>query len=182
MFGKSSIVRVGPAINSRTFGFRNSEKSWKEIFVERDFRSKIYGTLDSVVRSGTWKKVWPLHHSRPLGCTIRAVRSRYETVGCWGTDGINCRALAGGFINCGGQWRGSYLFEIRGPQNQNVEFRLWEHEGPITSLALDLTRIYSGSWDMTVEYGIAPCNTYSIARSHTGDSFYRRGGWCNTYV
>ncbi|KAJ8446180.1 hypothetical protein Cgig2_015951 [Carnegiea gigantea] len=30
------------------------------------------------------------------------------------------------------------------------EKTLWEHEGPVTCLALDLTRIYSGSWDMTV--------------------------------
>ncbi|RZR70549.1 hypothetical protein BHM03_00000426 [Ensete ventricosum] len=34
--------------------------------------------------------------------------------------------------------------------NHNSNFRLWGHEGPVTCLALDSTRIYSGSWDMSV--------------------------------
>ncbi|PPD76672.1 hypothetical protein GOBAR_DD26404 [Gossypium barbadense] len=67
----------------------SDEKSWKKLFVERDFRSKTF-----------------------LGrCSIDVLYGHTEA---------------------------------------NKEFRLWEHEGPITSLALDLTRIYSGSWDMTV--------------------------------
>ena len=56
-----------------------------------------------------------------------------------------------GFIHC---WRAvedlPHSFEFRATQNQNTEVRLWGHEGPITALALDLTRIYSGSWDTTV--------------------------------
>ncbi|KAL5101618.1 hypothetical protein RYX36_005945 [Vicia faba] len=40
--------------------------------------------------------------------------------------------------------------EFRSSQNKNTEVRLWGHDGPVTSLALDLTRIYSGSWDTTV--------------------------------
>ncbi|OAY74962.1 F-box/WD-40 repeat-containing protein, partial [Ananas comosus] len=32
----------------------------------------------------------------------------------------------------------------------SVEFRLWGHEGPVTCLALDSARIYSGSWDMSI--------------------------------
>ncbi|KAJ6986266.1 F-box/WD-40 repeat-containing protein [Populus alba x Populus x berolinensis] len=58
--------------------------------------------------------------SRPLGCTIRAVAA-------------DTKLLVAG-----------------GSEVPNTEFRIWEHEGPITSLALDPTRIYSGSWDMTV--------------------------------
>ncbi|XP_015873294.2 F-box/WD-40 repeat-containing protein At5g21040 [Ziziphus jujuba] len=225
-----------------------SEKSWKEIFVERDFRSKtfmgrysidvLYGHTeavrtvfllasakliftsgyDSVVRMWDMEEGLAIASSRPLGCTIRAVAADTKLLVAGGTDG---------FINC---WRAveghPHLFEIRGPQNQNVEFRLWEHEGPITSLALDLTRIYSGSWDMTVRvwdrtllkcvkvlrhndwvWGLVPHdttvastsgsdvyvwdtasgarmtvirnahagNTYSIARSHTGDFLFTGG-------
>ncbi|OMO71153.1 hypothetical protein CCACVL1_18400 [Corchorus capsularis] len=80
--------------------------------------------------------------SRPLGCTIRAVTADTKLLVAGGTDG---------FIHC---WKAvdglQHLFDLKGVEKQNSEFRLWEHEGPITSLALDLTRIYSGSWDMTV--------------------------------
>ncbi|KAJ8559681.1 hypothetical protein K7X08_003739 [Anisodus acutangulus] len=31
-----------------------------------------------------------------------------------------------------------------------MEFEVWEHDGPITCLALDFNRMYSGSWDMSI--------------------------------
>ncbi|KAF7815463.1 F-box/WD-40 repeat-containing protein [Senna tora] len=148
------------------------EKSWRELFVEREFRSRtfmgrysmdvLYGHTeavrtvfllasakliftsgyDSVVRMWDMEDGLSIASSRPLGCTIRAVAADRRLLIAGGTDG---------FIHC---WRAveglPHLFELRGTQMQNTEFRLWGHEGPITSLALDLTRIYSGSWDMTV--------------------------------
>ncbi|GLT81875.1 hypothetical protein SLE2022_003040 [Rubroshorea leprosula] len=147
------------------------EKSWKELFVEREYRSKTFlgrysidvlhghteavrtvfllasakliftSGYDSVVR------MWDLDglsiaSSKTLGCTIRAVAADTKLLVVGGTDG---------FIQC---WRAveglQHLFDLKGSENRNSEFRLWEHEGPITSLALDFTRIYSGSWDMTV--------------------------------
>lgn len=151
----------------------DDDKSWKEIFVEREFRSKtfmgrysmevLYGHTegvktvfllasakliftsgyDSVVRMWDMENGLSIASSRPLGCTIRAVAADRKLLVAGGTDG---------FILC---WRAveglPHLFELRASQNhQNTEVRLWGHEGPITSLALDLTRIYSGSWDTTV--------------------------------
>ncbi|KAJ1432145.1 WD40/YVTN repeat-like-containing domain superfamily [Sesbania bispinosa] len=148
------------------------DKSWKDIFVEREFRTKtfmgrysmdvLYGHTeavrtvfllasakliftsgyDSVVRMWDMEDGLSIASSRPLGCTIRAVAADRKLLVTGGTDG---------FIHC---WRAveglPHLFELRGSPNQNTEVRLWGHEGPITSLALDLTRIYSGSWDTTV--------------------------------
>ncbi|EXB54687.1 F-box/WD-40 repeat-containing protein [Morus notabilis] len=148
------------------------EKSWKELFVEREFRSKtfmgrysidvLYGHTeavrtvfllastklvftsgyDSIVRMWDMEDGLSIASSQPLGCTIRAVAADTKLLVAGGTDG---------FIH---GWKAveglPHLFDIRGIQNQNSQFRLWEHEGPITSLSLDLTRIYSGSWDMTV--------------------------------
>jgi|UniRef100_A0A2N9FMQ6 hypothetical protein len=226
----------------------SDEKSWKELFVEREFRSKtfmgrysmdiMYGHVeavrtvfllasanliftsgyDSVVRMWNMEEGLSIASSRPLGCTIRAVAADTKLLVAGGTDG---------FIH---GWRAveglQHLFDIRGSQSQNTEFRLWEHEGPITSLALDLTRMYSGSWDMTVRvwdrfslkclmvlrhsdwvWGLVPHdttvastsgsdvyvwdsiggtlitiihnahvgNTYSLARSHTGNFLFTGG-------
>lgn len=151
----------------------DDDKSWKEIFVEREFRSKtfmgrysmdvLYGHTeavktvfllasakliftsgyDSVVRMWDMEDGLSIASSRPLGCTIRAVAADRRLLVAGGTDG---------FIHC---WRAveglPHLFELKvSSQNQNTEVRLWGHEGPVTSLALDLTRIYSGSWDTTV--------------------------------
>lgn len=150
----------------------SDEKSWKELFVEREFRSKIFlgqyrpdflsghteavrtvfllvsaklvftAGYDSVVRIWDMEEGLSVASSRPLGCTIRAVAADAKLLVAGGTDG---------FIQC---WRVvegvSHLFDLKGSHCQNSEFRLWEHDGPVTSLALDLTRIYSGSWDMTV--------------------------------
>lgn len=148
------------------------EKSWKELFVEREFRSKtflgcysidcLYGHTeavrtvfvlnskklvftsgyDSIVRMWDMEEGLSISSSRPLGCTIRAVAADTKVLIAGGTDG---------FVH---GWRAEdghpHLFELSGPQNQNREFRLWEHEGPITCVDLDSTRIYSGSWDMTI--------------------------------
>ncbi|KAB1226408.1 hypothetical protein CJ030_MR1G002892 [Morella rubra] len=150
----------------------SDEKPWKELFVKREFRSKtfmgrysmdlLYGHTetvrtvfllasakliftsgyDTVVRMWDMEEGMSISSSRPLGCTIRAVAADTKLLVAGGTDGFiqGWRAVEGL----------QHLFDLRGSQSQNTEFRLWEHEGPITSLALDLTRIYSGSWDMTV--------------------------------
>ncbi|KAF5751661.1 F-box/WD-40 repeat-containing protein [Tripterygium wilfordii] len=150
----------------------SDKKSWKELFVEREFRSKTFlgrysidalhghteavrtvfllasaklvftSGYDSVVRMWDMEEGLSIASSRPLGCTIRAVAADTKLLIAGVTEGfIHCwRAVEG--LPC--------LFDLRGAEAQNTEFRLWEHEGPITSLALDLTRIYSGSWDMAV--------------------------------
>lgn len=148
------------------------EKSWKELFVEREYRSKtflgrfsidcLYGHrepvrtvyvlnskkliftsgYDSIVRMWDMEEGLVISYSRPLGCTIRAVAADTKLLIAGGTDG---------FVH---GWRAEeghpHLFDLSGPENQNTEFRLWEHEGPITCLQIDLTRIFSGSWDMTI--------------------------------
>lgn len=148
------------------------EKTWKELFVEREFRSRTFlgqytpdflsghtdavrtvfllasakliftAGYDSVVRIWDMEEGISIASSRPLGCTIRAVAADKKLLVAGGTDG---------FIQC---WKAvdgvPHLFDLIGSQSKNSEFRLWEHEGPITCLALDLTRMYSGSWDMTV--------------------------------
>jgi WD40 repeat protein len=226
----------------------SDEKSWKDLFVEREFRSRtfmgrysmdvLYGHTeavrtvfllasakliftsgyDSVVRMWNMEEGLSIASSPPLGCTVRAVAADTKLLVAGGTDG---------FIH---GWRAveglQYLFDLRGSRSKSTEFRLWEHEGPITSLALDLTRMYSGSWDMTVRiwdrfslkclkvlrhsdwvWGLVPHdttvastsgsdvyvwdsgsgtlmtiihnahvgNTYSLARSHTGNFLFTGG-------
>lgn len=150
----------------------SDEKSWKELFVEREFRSKTFlgqyrpdfltghteavlavfllvsvklvftAGYDSVVRIWDVEEGLSVASSRSLGCTIRALAADTKLLVAGGTDG---------FIQCWKAVEGvSHLFDLKSSQCQNSEFRLWEHEGPVTSLALDLSRIYSGSWDMTV--------------------------------
>ncbi|XP_075077957.1 F-box/WD-40 repeat-containing protein At5g21040-like [Nicotiana tabacum] len=148
------------------------EKSWKELFVEREFRSKTFmgrysiDTLhghteavrtvvvlsskklvftsgyDQIVRMWDLEEGLSIASSRPLGCTIRAVAADSRLLVAGGTEG---------FIH---GWRAEdgnpHLFDLRSPQNQNMEFRVWKHEGPITCLALDLNKMYSGSWDMSI--------------------------------
>ncbi|XP_030504505.2 F-box/WD-40 repeat-containing protein At5g21040 [Cannabis sativa] len=161
-----------PAIPATIDAGLNNEKSWRDLFVEREFRSRtfmgrynvdvLYGHTegvrtvfllasakliftsgyDSIVRMWDMEEGLSIASSRALGCTIRAIAADTKLLVAGGTDG---------FIHCWKAVEGiQHLFDIRAPQNQNTQFRLWEHEGPITSVALDLTRIYSGSWDMTV--------------------------------
>ncbi|KAJ7964849.1 F-box/WD-40 repeat-containing protein family [Quillaja saponaria] len=161
-----------PAVAAPLDSALTDENSWKTLFVEREFRSRtfmgrysmdvLYGHTeavrtvfllasaklvftsgyDSILRMWNMEDGLSIASSRPLGCTIRAIAADTRLLVAGGTDG---------FIQC---WRAAeglpHLFELRGPQNQNTEFRLWEHEGPVSTLSLDITRIYSGSWDMTV--------------------------------
>ncbi|KAI4386171.1 hypothetical protein MLD38_004126 [Melastoma candidum] len=146
--------------------------SWKEMFVEREFRSKTFlgryniemlrghaegvhsvfllasvklaftGGYDSIVRMWDIEEGLCVASSRSLGCTIRAVAADTKLLVAGGTEG---------FIH---GWRASegvtHMFDLRGCFTQNNEFRLWGHDGPVSCLALDLSRIYSGSWDMSV--------------------------------
>jgi WD40 repeat protein len=148
-------------------------KTWKTFFVEREFRSKSFlgrfnadvlrghsddvravillasanliftGGRDSVIRMWNMEEGFLIDTSRPLGCTIRSISADMNLLVAGGTNA---------FIQC---WRAvdgnSNLFHIsRSATDQNSEFRLWGHEGPVTCLALDPLRIYSGSWDMSV--------------------------------
>ncbi|BAS91051.1 Os04g0619700, partial [Oryza sativa Japonica Group] len=148
-------------------------KSWKTLFVEREFRSKSFmgrfsvdvlrdhsedvrtvfllasvnliftGGNDSVIRMWDLEEGLLIDKSRPLCCTIRAIAADTRLLVTAGTNA---------FIHC---WRAvegnSYPFHISGNgTDQSPEFRLWGHEGPVTCLALDSLRIFSGSWDMTV--------------------------------
>ncbi|WZZ21878.1 hypothetical protein YC2023_123265 [Brassica napus] len=231
------------------FGGKTSEeRSWKELFIEREFRSKtflgrhsidtLYGHTeavrtvfllasakliftsgyDCVVRMWGMEEGLSIAASKPLGCTIRAVAADTKLLVAGGTDGfIHCWKAVDGLTD---------LFDLTGFQKEKTKFRLWEHEGPITSLALDMTSIFSGSWDMSVRiwdrssfkciktlrhsdwvWGLAPhetsiaCaagsdvyiwdissetpeaiihdahegNTYSLARSHSGDFLFTGG-------
>ncbi|KAL6843684.1 hypothetical protein ACP4OV_026255 [Aristida adscensionis] len=148
-------------------------KSWKEFFVEREFRSKSFmgrfsvdvlrghsedvravfllapanliftGGRDSVIRMWNMEEGLLIDTSRPLGCTIRAIAADTRLLVTGGTNA---------FIQCWSAVEGNPChFHISGSGvNQTSEFRLWGHEGPVTCLALDSLRIYSGSWDMTV--------------------------------
>jgi WD40 repeat protein len=147
--------------------------SWKEMFVEREFRAKCFmgrftmdtlcghteavrsifvlvsakliftGGYDYVVRMWDLEEGFSLGASKSLGCTIRAISADSDLLVAGGTDA---------FIQCWKAIEGNpHLFDLTGSNvNSNFEFRLWGHEGPITCLDLDSTRIYSGSWDMSV--------------------------------
>ncbi|RLM54552.1 F-box/WD-40 repeat-containing protein [Panicum miliaceum] len=148
-------------------------KSWKTFFVEREFRSKSFmgkcnvdvlrghnedvravfllasanliftGGRDSVVRMWNMEEGLLIDSSRPLGGTIRAIAADIRLLVTGGTNSyIQCWRAVDGNV---------HLFHISGNgTDQTSEFRLWGHEGPVTCLALDSLRIYSGSWDMTV--------------------------------
>ncbi|CAN0923268.1 F-box/WD-40 repeat-containing protein At5g21040 [Linum grandiflorum] len=150
----------------------SDDRKWKELFVEREFRSRtflgrysidvLYGHkeavrtvfllaaakliftsgYDSVVQMWDMETGLTIASSRPLGCTIRAVAADAKLLVAGGTDGfIQGWKAIDGF---------QHLFDLKGLEEPTAMFRLWEHVGPITSLALDLTYIYSGSWDMAI--------------------------------
>ncbi|KAK4441374.1 F-box/WD-40 repeat-containing protein [Sesamum alatum] len=209
-------VSLGP-------GYPN-EKSWKELFVEREFRSKtfmgrysidtLYGHTeavrtvfvliskklvftsgyDQVVRMWDIEDGLSIASSRPLGCTIRAVAADSRLLVAGGTDGF----IHGWKVEDGNP----HLFDLRASQNQNMEFRVWEHEGPITCLALDLVLVHNdwvwslvphdttigstaGSgvyiWETNTGNQLAynssahVGNAYSLARSHTGKLLFTGG-------
>ncbi|WOL18828.1 F-box/WD-40 repeat-containing protein [Canna indica] len=153
-------------------GLQN-QKSWKELFVEREFRCKSFmgrfsidtlhghsqavravflllpakriftGGYDQIIRMWDMEEGLSIAVSRPLGCTIRAITADSEILVAGGTSA---------FLHC---WKAidghPHLFDIVGSSaNHNSRFRLCGHEGPVTCLALDSTRIYSGSWDMCI--------------------------------
>ncbi|KAL7152011.1 hypothetical protein ABFS83_04G069100 [Erythranthe nasuta] len=158
------------AVNSGP-GYSN-ENSWKKLFVDREFRSKVFmgrytmDTLyghreairtvfvlvskklvftsgyDQVVRMWDMEEGFSIASSRPLGCTIRAIAADTKLLIAGGTNGL----IHGWEVVDGNP----HLFDLRPPQNQETGFQNIRHEGPITCLALDFTMIYSGSWDMTV--------------------------------
>uniref|UniRef100_A0A6V7QYH6 F-box domain-containing protein n=1 Tax=Ananas comosus var. bracteatus TaxID=296719 RepID=A0A6V7QYH6_ANACO len=149
------------------------EKSWKDMFVEREFRSRSFmgrysidvlhghteavravfllqsakliftAGYDSVVRMWDMEEGLSIAASRSLGCTIRAIVADSKLLVASGTDA---------FLQCWQAVEGNtHLFDITGSTaDPSVEFRLWGHEGPVTCLALDSARIYSGSWDMSI--------------------------------
>ncbi|XP_062226759.1 F-box/WD-40 repeat-containing protein At5g21040 [Phragmites australis] len=163
------ITLNGPSV----LGGPPDGKSWRTFFVEREFQSKSFmgkfdadvlcghsedvravfllastnliftGGRDSVIRMWNMEEGLLIDTSRPLGCTIRAIAADNRLLVTGGTNA---------FIQC---WRAvegnPFLFQISGSGTyQDSEFCLWGHEGPVTCLALDSLRIYSGSWDMTV--------------------------------
>lgn len=157
----------------------DSEISWKELFVEREMKTNSFmgrysldilrggyssgevkavravfllqsakliftAGYDSVVRMWDMEDGILISESRHLGCTIRAVAADDDILVAGGDSFIQCwRAIEGNL----------HYFDIKGPvvnANANSEFRLWGHEGPVTCLALDSYRIFSGSWDMSI--------------------------------
>ncbi|PKA61840.1 F-box/WD-40 repeat-containing protein [Apostasia shenzhenica] len=150
-----------------------SERTWKELYVEREMRSKSFmgrysidalrghteavravcmlqyanliltGGYDGIVRMWDMEDGLSIAASQPLGCTIRAIAADSKLLVAGGTNA---------FLQC---WRAiegnPHLFDIAGSAvNQDGDFRLWGHEGPITCLGLTSTRIFSGSWDMSI--------------------------------
>lgn len=149
------------------------QKSWKELFVEREHRSKAFmgrysidvlhghteavravfllqpakliftGGYDSTIHMWDMEEGLSIAVSRPLGCTIRAIAADMGLLVVGGTDA---------FLQCWKAIEGHpHLFDITGSSMSQIsDFRLWGHEGPVTCLALDAIKIYSGSWDMSV--------------------------------
>ncbi|KAF3684886.1 putative transcription factor GAMYB-like isoform X1 [Capsicum annuum] len=194
----------------------SDEKSWKELFVEREFRSKtfmgrytvdmLYGHTEDV------RKVFVLS-SKKLVFTSVAADSRLLVAGGTGgfihgwkatttetTNPVYSHKV--GFWGIHG-WKANdgnpHLFDLSAPHDQDVEFQVWEHDGPITCLG---TRVFVfGSifsrmfesfvastagldlyvWDTNSGSKLAIINnahagyTYSLARSHTGKLLYTGG-------
>lgn len=148
------------------------EKSWRELYLEREARSKAFlgrfkidvfhghtepirsvcllafanliftAGYDTVIRMWNMEEGFLIDQSRPLRSTIRAIAADTEMLVVGGTE-----AFVRG-------WRAipelPHLFDISGITGQSTEFCLRGHIGPVTCLGLDSTRIYSGSWDMSI--------------------------------
>lgn len=165
--------RWGYPITAVNFGPGcSNENSWKKLFVEREFRSKTYmgrysidslyghreairtvfvlvskklaftSGYDQVVRMWDMEEGLSITSSRPLGCTIRAVAADTKLLIAGGTHGL----IHGWKVENGNP----HLFDLRAPQNEDMEYPIRAHDGPITCLALDFDKMYSGSWDMTI--------------------------------
>lgn len=150
-----------------------SEKTWRDLYVAREARSKAFlgrfrtdmmnghtkaircvrllspanliftAGYDSILRIWDLEECLPVTWSRPLGYTLRAIAVDMKMLVVGGTD-ANVRvwrALPGLF----------HIFDVAGVIPGTSEMVLSGHDGPITSVGLDETRICSGSWDMTVK-------------------------------
>lgn len=166
------IERWGVPISKPVSASVCGEKTWKELFVEREYRSTTFlGQYRRDFLSGHSEAVravfllasakliftagydsfvimWDVENgsflssSRRQGCTIRSVAADTRLLLAGGTDG---------FIQC---WRAveglPHLFDLTGSKCPDSMFRLWGHGGPVSCLALGMTRVYSNSWDTTV--------------------------------
>eukprot|EP00250_Pteridium_aquilinum_P034910 c8305_g1_i1 orf=363-2009(+) len=155
-----------------TFRDASSEKTWRDLYVAREARSKAFlgrfrtdmmnghskavrcvrvlspanliftAGYDSILRIWDLEECLPVTWSRPLGYTLRAIAVDMRMLVVGGTD-ANIRV-----------WKAfpglSHIFDVGGVPGAS-EIVLPGHNGPITSLSMDDTRICSGSWDMTVK-------------------------------
>ncbi|ONK67460.1 uncharacterized protein A4U43_C05F290 [Asparagus officinalis] len=150
----------------------DSGKSWNELFVERQLKSKCFMgryTMDILHGVCGNTEVKAVRAVFLLKTSKLIFTSGYDSiVRMWGMEdgiliagsrplGCTIRAivadddmlLAGGdgFIQ---GWRAiegnPHCFDLTG----NNELRIRGHEGPITCLGLDSQRIFSGSWDMSI--------------------------------
>jgi WD40 repeat protein len=160
-----------PRKTSETFALP-PEKSWRELYVEREARSKVFlgrfkmdvfhahtepirsvcllasanliftAGYDTVVKMWNIEEGYLIQQSRPLNSTIRAIAADMEMLVVGGTED---------FVR---GWRAilesAHLFDISRITGQNTEFFLCRYIGLITCLGLDSARIYSGSWDMSI--------------------------------
>lgn len=97
---------------------------------------------DSTLRIWDMQEGLPVTWSRPLGYTVRAIAVDMNMLVLGGSDAKLriWRAVEGLF----------HIFDVSRVVPGASETVLYGHDGPITSLGLDETRLCSGSWDMTV--------------------------------
>ncbi|GER31713.1 F-box/WD-40 repeat-containing protein [Striga asiatica] len=163
--------RWGHPVNS--IGLGQDDKSWKELFVERDFRSKtIYsGSWDMTVR--LWDRaslkclkvlmhndwVWSLvPHETTIGSTAGSSVHIWETntgnqlAVINGAHGGNVYSLArshtGKLLFSGGEDGSIHMFEITGNFECARKIATWiPHTGPVHSLAFEFPWLVSASSD-----------------------------------
>lgn len=153
-----------------------SAKTWRELYMEREERSKVLmgrfrmdmlhghtaavrcirllpaanliftAGYDQVVRLWNLEEGLPLTCSRPLGETVRALAVDMDLLAAAGSDAIIRVWQA--IPEC------PHRFDVAGgygsTSSKGVEVPLYGHTGPITCIGLDTVNIYSGSWDMSV--------------------------------